>query len=164
MAGGGGWVAPNSTSKSSLQVPVSCSNQSRNDAPRPVSTFVGVACGPRPRLTTGAPSMSSVHAGLSRSFTLAEVFFGNLAVVASFMFFCLSQRYHVEPFQVFGVNHHNYLGLQKTEANQAHFAVVLSFVFAGHCKAVPNCIASNEIKPVILDVLVALCFVPCEHT
>ena len=43
--------------------------------------------------------MSSVHAGLSWSLTLAEVFFGNLAVVASFMFFCLSQRYHVRPFR-----------------------------------------------------------------
>ena len=63
-----------------------------------VSTFVGVACGPRPGLITGAPSISSVHAGLSGSFTLAKVFFGNLAVVASFMFFCLSQRYHVRPY------------------------------------------------------------------
>jgi hypothetical protein len=32
--------------------------------------------------------MSSVHAGLSGSFTLAEVFFGNLVVSGSFMFWC----------------------------------------------------------------------------
>jgi|GEM_PF-6593206 hypothetical protein len=34
--------------------------------------------------------MFSVHAGLSGSSTLAEVFFGNLAVEVCFMFFCLS--------------------------------------------------------------------------
>ena len=54
-------------------------------------TLVGVACGPRPRLITGAPSMSSVHAGLSGSFTLAEVFFGNLTVVARCMFLALTK-------------------------------------------------------------------------
>jgi len=54
--------------------------------------LVGVAWDPRPRLSTGAPNMSSVHAGLSGSLTSAKVFFGNLAVVASFMFFRLSQR------------------------------------------------------------------------
>jgi hypothetical protein len=107
--------------------------------------------------------MSSVHAGLSGSLTLAEVFFGNLAVVASFMFFCLSQRYHVWPFRAFCVNHHNYMGLEKTKANQALFTIVLPFVFAGHCEVVPDCIASNEVKPVLLDVQLALGFVPCEH-
>jgi hypothetical protein len=29
---------------------------------------------------------------------------------------------------------------------------------------VPDCIASNEVKPVILEVQLALWFVPCEHT
>ena len=53
--------------------------------------MVGVACSPRPRLITGAPSMSSVHAGFSGSFTLAEVFFGNLAVVARFMYLALTK-------------------------------------------------------------------------
>jgi hypothetical protein len=38
--------------------------------------------------------MSSVHTGLAWSLTLAAVFFGNMVVKASFMFFCLSQRYH----------------------------------------------------------------------
>jgi hypothetical protein len=28
---------------------------------------------------------------------------------------------------------------------------------------VPDCIASNEVKPVILDVQLTLGFVPCEH-
>ena len=37
------------------------------------------------RFRTGSPNMSSVHAGLSGSFTLAEVFFGNLVVSESFM-------------------------------------------------------------------------------
>jgi hypothetical protein len=67
------------------------------------------------------------------------------------MFFCLSQRYYVRLFRAFGVNHHNHIGLKKTEANQALLAVVLPFVFAGHCKVVPDCIASNEVKPVIPD-------------
>ena len=107
--------------------------------------------------------MFSVHAGLSGSATLAEVFFGNLAVVASFMFFCLSRRYHVRPFRALGVNHHNHIGLKKTEANKALFAVVLPFVFTGHCEVVPDRIASNEVKPVILDVQLALWFVPCEQ-
>ena len=35
--------------------------------------------------------MSPVRKGLSGSLTLVEVFFGNLAVVASFMIFCNSQ-------------------------------------------------------------------------
>ncbi len=124
---------------------------------------MGVACGPRPRFSTGAPSMSSVHAGLSGSLTLTEVFFGNLAVVASFMFFCLSQRYHVRPFRTLGVNHHNHICLKKTEANQALFAIVLPLVLAGHREVVPYCIASNEVKPVMLDVELALGFVPCVH-
>ena len=107
--------------------------------------------------------MSSVHAGLSGSLTLAEVFFGNLAVVASFMLFCLSQRYHVWPFRAFCVNHHNHISLKKAKANQALFTIVLPFVFAGHREVVPDCIASNEVKAVILDVQLALGFVPCEH-
>mgnify|MGYP006194218167 CR=1 FL=1 len=60
--------------------------------------LVELACGPSPLLSTGEPSMSSVHAGFAGSLTLAEVFFGNLAVVASFMFFCLvvTQREGIE--------------------------------------------------------------------
>jgi hypothetical protein len=107
--------------------------------------------------------MSSVQGGLSVSSTLAEVFFGNLAVVASFMFFCLSQRYHVRPLRAFGVIQYNHICLKKTEANQALFAVDLPFVFAGHGEVVPDCIASNEVKPVIFDVQRALWFVPCEY-
>jgi hypothetical protein len=64
----------------------------------------------------------------------------------------------------FGVNHHNHISLKKTKANQALFAVDLPFVFAGHSEVVPDCIASNEVKPVILDVQLALWFVPCEQT
>jgi len=79
------------------------------------------------------------------------------------MLFCLSQRYHVRPFRAFGVNHHNHICFKKTEANQAFFAVVLPFVLAGHSEVVSDCIASNEVKPVILDVQLALWFVPCEH-
>jgi hypothetical protein len=108
--------------------------------------------------------MSSVHAGLFGSLTLAKVFFGNLAVIANFMFFRLSQRYHVRPLRALGVSHQNHICLKKTEANQALFTVVLPFVLAGHCEVVPDCIASNKVKPVILDVQLALWFVPGEHT
>jgi len=79
------------------------------------------------------------------------------------MSFCLSQRYHVWPFRTFGVNHHNHIDLKKTEANQALLSVVLPFALSGHGEVIPNCIASNEVKPVILDVQLALWFVPCEH-
>src|ERR1035437_2831624 len=129
-----------------------------------VRTLVGVACGPRPRLSTGAPSMSSVHAGLSGSSTSAEVFFGNLAVVASFMFFCLSQRDHVRPSRAFRVNHHNHFASQTAKADLARFAIIFSFVFTRNGEVVPNCIASGEVQPVLLDVQLALGFVPCEHT
>src|ERR1035437_7633296 len=111
-----------------------------------VRTLVGVACGPRPRLSTGAPSMSSVHAGLSESLTLTEVFFGNLAVVASFMFFCPSQRDHVRPTRAFRVNHHNHFSSQQAETNKACFAIILSYVFTRDGEVVPDCIASNEVK------------------
>ena len=55
------------------------------------------------------------------------------------------------------------MGLEKTKANQALFTIVLPFVFAGHREVVPDCIASNEVKPVIFDVQLALGFVPYEH-
>ena len=69
----------------------------------------------------------------------------------------------MRPLRALGVNHHNHIGLKKTEANQALFAIVLPLVFAGHREVVPDCIASNEVKVVILDVQLALGFVPCEH-
>ena len=84
-----------------------------------VSTLVGVACGPRPRLSSGVPSMSSVHAGLSGSGTLAEVVFGNLAVVVRFMFFCLSQRYDVSPALALRVHHHDHFTGQQAKTDLA---------------------------------------------
>ena len=91
-----------------------------------VSTFVGVTCGPRPRLSTGAPSIPSVQAGLSGSDTLAEVDFGNLAVVESFMFFCLSQGNYVSPSWAFRINHHNHFTGQQAKTDLTRFAVILS--------------------------------------
>jgi hypothetical protein len=79
------------------------------------------------------------------------------------MFFCLSQRYHVRPFRALGVDHHSHICLKKTETDKVLFAIVLPFVLSGHCEVVPYCIASNEVKPVILDVQLALGFVPCEY-
>ena len=107
--------------------------------------------------------MSSVHAGLSGSETLAEVFFGNLAVVASFMFFGLSKRDHVRAFGSLGVNHHNHVSGQKAKADQTLLAVVLPLVLARDAEVIPNCIASDEVKSVILDVQLAFGLVPCEH-
>jgi hypothetical protein len=79
------------------------------------------------------------------------------------MFFCLSQRYHVRPFRAFGVDHHNHICVKKTEANQALFAIVLPFILAGHSEVIPDNIASNEVKPVILDVQLALRFIPAKQ-
>ncbi len=90
--------------------------------------------------------MPSVHAGLSGSLTLAEVFFGNLAVVASFMLFCLSQRDHVRPLRTLGVNQDNHLAGQKAKADLTRLAIVLSFVFTRNGEVVPYCIASGEVE------------------
>jgi hypothetical protein len=107
--------------------------------------------------------MSSVHAGLSGSLTLAEVFFGNLAVVASFMLFCLSKRYDVRPFQALGVNHHDHFAGQQPEADLPGLAVVLSPIFTCDSEVIPNCVASCEVQAVVLDVLLALGFIPGEY-
>lgn len=79
------------------------------------------------------------------------------------MVFCLSQRNNVRPFRALRVNHCNHICLKKTEANQAFIAIVLPFVFTGHGEVVPDCLSSNEVKLVILDVQLARWFVPCEH-
>src|SRR6266568_1098053 len=128
-----------------------------------VNTLVGAACGPRPRRTTGAPSMSSVHAGLSGSDTLAEVFFGNLAVVACFMLFCPSQGDNVRPFRAFRIDHHNHFAVHDAETDLARVAIDFSDVLTGNREVVPNCIASGEVQPVLLDVELALGLIPCEH-
>jgi len=128
-----------------------------------VRTFVGVACGPRPRFRTGAPNMFSVHAGLSGSSTLAEVFFGNLAVVVCFMFFCLSERDYVRTLRALGVNQNNHISRKNSKANQAFFAVILPFIFASYCEVVPDCIASSEVKPMLIEVQLALWLIPCER-
>ena len=62
----------------------------------------------------------------------------------------------MRPSRAFGVNHHNNFSAQKTETNEARLAVVLPLVLTGNSEVVPNCIASNEIEPVILDVQLAL--------
>ena len=79
------------------------------------------------------------------------------------MFFCLSKRYDVRPSWALCVNHHNNICLKKTKADQAFFAIGLPLVLTGHSEVIPNCIASNEIKPMVLDVELALWFVPCEN-
>ena len=61
------------------------------------------------------------------------------------------------------VNHHNHSSRRKTEKHQTLYAVLLAFVFACHCEVVPDCITSNKVKPVSLDVQLALLFVPGEH-
>ena len=107
--------------------------------------------------------MPSVQAGLSGSGTLAEVFFGNFAVVARFMFFRLSQRDYVWAVWPFRVNHDNHVICQLTKADQAHFAIVLPSVFTRDVEMILNRIASVEVKPVQFDVPPALDLVPCKH-
>jgi hypothetical protein len=83
--------------------------------------------------------MSSVHAGLSGSLILSRGFLWQLGGSSEFHFF-----------RVFGVNHHNHFSLKKTKANQALFAIVLPLALSSHREMVPHCIASNEVKPVLL--------------
>lgn len=66
----------------------------------------------------------------------------------------------MRPSRAFDVNHHNHFAAKNTEANEASLAIVLSYVFTGDSEVVPNCIASGEVKPVVLDVQLALGFVP----
>lgn len=103
--------------------------------------------------------MSSVHAGLSGSKTLAEVFFGNLAVVASFMLFCLSKRDYVRPSWALRIDHYNHFTHQPAETDLASFAIVLPPIFTGDSEIVPYCIAVDEVQAVVLDVLLSLGFV-----
>ena len=69
----------------------------------------------------------------------------------------------MRPSRAFGVNHHNHFSSQQAETDEAHFAIVLSYVFTRDSEMVSNCFASGEVKPVVLDVQLALGFVPREH-
>jgi len=69
----------------------------------------------------------------------------------------------VRPSRAFRVNHHNHFSSQQAETDEARFTIVLSYVFTRDSEVVPNCIASGEVKPVVLDVQLALGFVPCKH-
>jgi hypothetical protein len=108
--------------------------------------------------------MSSVHAGLYGSVTLDEVFFGNLAVVASFMLFCLSPRDDVRPFRALRIDQYNHFTLQPAETDLASFAIILPPIFTGDSEIVQCCIAVDEVQPVVLDVLLSPGFVPSEYT
>lgn len=114
-------------------------------------TFAEVACGPRPHLRTGAPCISSVQTGLFGSLPLAEGFFDNLVVVASFMFSPLVTISREAPWS-FGINHYNHIRSKKPEVNQTLFAEGLPRVFAYHSHVVPKRMAYNEVKPVLFDV------------
>ena len=55
-----------------------------------------------------------------------------------------------------GVNKHNHLTVQNAETNQTNLTVIFPFVFARNREMIPNRIASNEIKSMILDVQLSL--------
>ena len=69
----------------------------------------------------------------------------------------------MRPSRAFGVNHHNHFSSQQAKTDEACFAIVLSYVFTRDSEVVPNCIAPGEVKPVVLDVQLALGSVSCEH-
>ena len=69
----------------------------------------------------------------------------------------------MRPSRAFRVNHHNHFSSQQAETDEARFTIVLSYVFTRDSEVVPNCIASGEVKVVVLDVQLALSFVPCEN-
>ena len=94
---------------------------------------------------------------------MTEVVFGNLAVVASFMFFCLSQRYDVSYSWTLRVHHHNHFTGQQAKTDLARFAVILLLVFTSNREVVPYCIASDKVQPVAFDVQPALGFIPSQH-
>ena len=79
------------------------------------------------------------------------------------MLFCLSQRYHMRPSRALCVNHYNHFASQQAKADLARFALILPLVFTRDGEVVPNCIASGEVQPMILDVQFPLRFVPGEH-
>ncbi len=59
-----------------------------------------------------------------------------------------------------GMHHNDGITSQNTEGDQALFAVSLTNIFARDREIVPNCLATDEIVAVILDVSPALRFVP----
>ena len=63
-----------------------------------------------------------------------------------------------------GVNQHNHHTVQNAETNQTNLTEIFPFVFARNCEMIPNRIASNEIKSMILDVQFAFGFIPSEPT
>jgi hypothetical protein len=79
------------------------------------------------------------------------------------MLFCLSQRYDVRPSQAIRVNQYDHFAGQQPEADLPGLAVVLPPIFTCDSEVIPNCVASREVQAVVLDVLLALGFIPCEH-
>ena len=69
----------------------------------------------------------------------------------------------MRSFRAFRIDHHNHFAVQDAETDLARFAIDLSDVLTGNREVVPNCIASGEVEPVLLDVELALGLVPCEH-
>ena len=61
-----------------------------------------------------------------------------------------------------GVNQHNHLTVQDAETNQTNLTVIFPFVFARNREVIPNRIAANEIKSMILNVQFAFGFIPSE--
>ena len=76
--------------------------------------------------------MSCVHAGLSGSDALAEVFFGNLAVVACFMLFCPSQGDNVRALSSVPYRHPQPLRRAGCRTDLARLAIVFSYVLMGN--------------------------------
>ena len=70
----------------------------------------------------------------------------------------------MRPTGALGVNQHNHLTVQNAEAHQTNLTVIFPFVFARNREVIPNRIASNEIKSMVLDVQFAFGFITSEPT
>ncbi len=128
-----------------------------------VETFVGLRCGPRPRFTTGVPSISSAQGGLSESLTLALKFFGFCNVVARFILFSPAQRDHVWSLAAFSVDKHYHLAVESTEGNQPLLVVTLAYILACDREIVPNGFAADEVQTMNPEVGLALLLIPRNH-
>ena len=128
-----------------------------------VDTLVGVFWGPRPRLTTVGPSISSDHGGFAESLTFVLKLLGFCNVVTRFILFGLAQRDDVRPAATFGVNQNYDLAVETPEGNQTLLVVTLANILTGNREVVPNGLAADEVQAMSFDIGVALSLVPRNH-
>lgn len=70
----------------------------------------------------------------------------------------------MRAFSALRINQHNRNISQQAETDKALLAIVLPLVFTRNGEVVPDRITSIEVKPMVLDVELALGFIPREHS